>query len=1049
MQVRVLGPFEVDGPRGPCVVAGARQRSVLATLALHAGRPVAVGRLIDALWPEDPPPSARNSLQSHVARLRMVLPDGVIRHDPAGYRLVVGPEQVDALCFERLLGEARTCADPAARGELLDRALGWWRGPALPEFTAGPLAGWAARLGAAHRTALADRAELSLTLTTSPPTHPPAPEQTGTSPCASGSDGIEPRDAGSGGVGLGEAGSSGVGFSGSGPGGAGSDGVGLSGSRPGRAGSDGAGLSGSGSGGAEPGGAGSGGVGLGGAWLGGWTERLAAEVAADPCWERGALVLARLLPAAEATAVLRRHAEAVVDALGLDPSPAVRELQARLARGERGTVSAASGNGASLAADPGFSPAAAQRPGSAPEAALSRRDVAVGVPRYVSSFRGRDGERTALLAARGLVTVAGPGGVGKTRLVAEAVRELAVAWIDAAAVRGREDFLQAVAAGTGARPAPGDDLVRTIAAHFPVPSVLVLDNCEHVLAPAAEVVEAVLAAVPSARIIVTSQERLRIDGERVLVLPPLSASAAAALFADRADGAVDLADPAQAAAVGAVVAALDALPLAIELAATQAPALGVATLRDRLDDRLDLLTRGRRTGAPRQRTLRSVVDWSFGLLGVGEQRLLVRLGVFAGSFTVALAEAVVADAALPRAQVAPALAALVDRSLVSRAGPGRLRLLETVRAYVRQHPDAGGGELHRRHAEAVTATTEELDRALRGPHEEQAGRDLDALLPDLRQAVGTPGVDPALLARLAAALYRYGYHGQRYEVLAWGYAATATGSAGALATAASHAWGRGDLSAARALLAAAPPDPAAQEVLGDIAMVACEGDTALAHYRAMTALATDGAVRASGLAGEALVLAWTDRVAEAVAVGEAAVDVADLTGNPTGRAIARYALGEALGDLDPPRALALLDEAATLARSVDNRLYANASTAAAVAIRSRHADPAAALISFREVLTLWREAGNDTLQLAALRNLVVLLARIGADDAAALVDAALPAARVYPAEAARLRRARAAVAERLGPAGVAAARRRAAVLTGGQVVDAALAAIDADLAHRP
>jgi len=254
MRVRVLGPFEADGPHGPCVVAGARQRTVLAVLALHAGRPVTIGRLIDAVWPDDPPPSARNSLQSHVARLRAVLPGGVLRHEPAGYRLLLAPEQVDALCFERLLSEARTGSGPAGRAELLDRALALWRGPALPEFPAGPLAGWAARLGAAHRTALADRAE-----------------------------------------------------------------------------------------------------------LGGGSDRLAAEVAADPCWERGALLLARMVPAAEATAVLRGHAEAVVEALGLDPSPAVRALQAELARG------------AGASAGTGFGPAGVQPPRAGPEVAAGPR----------------------------------------------------------------------------------------------------------------------------------------------------------------------------------------------------------------------------------------------------------------------------------------------------------------------------------------------------------------------------------------------------------------------------------------------------------------------------------------------------------------------------------------------------------------------------------------------------------------------------------------------------------------------------------------------------
>ncbi|MFI7547091.1 AfsR/SARP family transcriptional regulator [Actinoplanes sp. NPDC049599] len=1029
MRVRVLGPFEVDGPLGPCVVAGARQRTVLATLALHAGRPVAVGRLIDALWPEDPPPSARNSLQSHVARLRAALPEGAIRHEPAGYRLAVTPEQVDALRFERLVEQARSGADPVVRAELLDGALALWRGPALPEFPAGPLAGWAARLGAAHRTALADRAELPLPDPARPGGGPPGTDPSGGGASGRGSPGSSPADGGPPGTDPPGGGPPGTDPPGGGPPGTDPPGGGPPGTDPPGGGPPDTDPPGSGPRGSGWGDAGWGRErGLGGTPPLGVAARLAAEVAADPCWERGVLVLARLLPAAEAGAVLRRHAEAVVDVLGLDPSPAVRELQTALLRG-----------------DPPVGPAAAQRPGVVAVAASSGRGGAVDVPRYLSSFLGRDRERTALLAAAGLSTVAGPGGVGKTRLVAEAFRDRDVAWVDAADVRGRDDFLQAVAAGIGARPGPGDDLVRAIAAGSG--RALVLDNCEHVLAPAAEVVEAILAADPAARIVVTSQERLRIDGEQVLLLPPLPAAAAAALFADRADGAVDLDDPVQAAAVGAVVSALDALPLAIELAATQAPALGVAGLRDRLDDRLDLLTRGRRTGASRQRTLRSVVDWSFGLLGADEQRVLVRLGVFAGAFTLALAEAVVADAALPRSRVAAAVAALVDRSLVSRAGPARFRLLETVRAYVRQHPAAD--DLRRRHAEAVVAVAEALDLALRGPAEAEAARDLDALLPDLRQAVETARDEPALIGRLASALYRYGYHGQRYEVLAWGYAATGGKSAGALAAAATHAWGNGDLGAARDLLAAAPPDPAVHEVLGDIALVRCEGDAALSHYRAMTTLATDGAVRASGLAGEALALAWTDRAEQAVAVGEAALDVADLTGNPTGRAIARYALGEALGDLDPRRALDLLDEAAELARGVDNRLFVGASTAAAVAIRSRHADPAAALRAFREVLLLWREAGNNTLQMAALRNLVVLLARIGADDTAALVDAALPAACVYPAEAARLGRARAAVAERLGPAGVEAARRRAAALSGGQVVEAALAAIDADLAHRP
>jgi hypothetical protein len=127
---------------------------------------------------------------------------------------------------------------------------------------------------------------------------------------------------------------------------------------------------------------------------------------------------------------------------------------------------------------------------------------------------------------------------------------------------------------------------------------------------------------------------------------------------------------------------------------------------------------------------------------------------------------------------------------------------------------------------------------------------------------------------------------------------------------------------------------------------------------------------------------------------------------------------------------------------VRDRLFEAAAETAAVAIRSRHGDPVVALTSFRDVLALWRKAGNDTLQANALRNLIVLLVRVGADETAALVDAALPEVRLYPAEATRLDRARAALAERLGPERLEACRRRGARLTAAQVTAEALGAID-------
>ncbi|MEU8240478.1 winged helix-turn-helix domain-containing protein [Actinoplanes missouriensis] len=931
MFVRVLGPFEVEGDDGLISVAGASQRAVLALLALRAGQPVGVSELIDALWPEDPPRSARNTLQSHVARLRARLgAPTVITHEPAGYCLHIPREAVDALRFESLLraGDNRAGDNRAGgNGASADaEAVSLWRGIPLPEFPGEPFRGIAARLTTLYRHALIRHVRT-----------------------------LDPMIA---------------------------------------------------------------------------ADRLRETADADPCWEDGAVEMATALAAAgcrgEALDTLRRHCDAVIERLGLDPSERVRGAQQSLLR---------------------------DRP---PPAEPAARDLALRVPLRYSSFLGRESERRQLEHLLddpdpGLVSVVGPGGVGKTRLVAETVRARpGVAWVDAADVR-EADFLHAVAVGVGARMAPHDVPLAVIAEAAARHPVVVLDNCEHVLGAAAELAE----ALRGVRVVVTSQESLRADGERVLRLGPLSPEAAGRLFCERAR-------VPSSGAVGEIVERLDLMPLAIELAAVQAGALGVDELAARLDDRLDLLNRGRRGADPRHRTLRAVVEWSFALLDDASARLLRRLAVFAGGFTVAAAEAVTADEWLPRTRIAGLLAGLVDRSLVVRHGAGRFRLLETVRAYALEQAGAGlaaGPVRHaaaeftgilQRHATAMAAAAEELDARMRGADQASAVRDIDALLPDLRLAHARG--DAAVRIRLAAAMYRYGYRCQQYEVLAWGRSVEADAPgvsaavrADALAAAATHAWGRGDLAEARRLATAAdPPGAPAHEVLGDVALVECDAATALAHYRAMGG---EPLARVSGMTGEALVLAWSGRGAAAVAVASAAVELADGTGNPGARAEARYGLGEALGDLDPEAALLLLAEAETLAGTVDDRLFQAASGSAAVAIRSRHGDPAVALAAFRDVLRLWRRAGNDTLRAAALRNLVVLLARVGEDETAVLLDAALPQAAVYPAEAARLDRARAAAAERLGAGRVAEVARRGALLGAARVTEEAARAIDAALAR--
>ena len=330
-----------------------------------------------------------------------------------------------------------------------------------------------------------------------------------------------------------------------------------------------------------------------------------------------------------------------------------------------------------------------------------------------------------LRAAR-LVTLTGPGGVGKTRLATEASGRLDVtAWFvplapvtDPAEVAYavldtldiREPVIARRAAGPGAGP-----LDRLAAALGDRDEVMVLDNCEHVIEAAAALAGHVLAACPRMRILATSRQPLRIDGETLCPVPPLPVPPASSapsvplapvtvasygsvrLLRDRAVAVrpdFEL-DEANAAAVARICRALDGMPLAIELAAVWLRTLTPAQLAERLDDRFALLTGGSRTALPRHRTLRAVVDWSWDLLSASEQVLARRLAVFPGGATLAAAEHVCADELLPPAAVLPALSGLVDKSILGVAeGPDglapRYRMLETVRAYgLERLADAG------------------------------------------------------------------------------------------------------------------------------------------------------------------------------------------------------------------------------------------------------------------------------------------------------------------------------------------------------------------------
>ena len=611
MRIALLGPLQVrDEAERPVSIGGRQLRVLLILLALEAGRVVPAGTLADGLWRDEQPADPGNALQTLVSRLRATLRGaacaGVLESHPAGYRLAVPPEAVDALAFQAMAASGRHAladGDAVTAARVLTEALGLWRGPALADAAGCEVAEVAAlRLAELREQAAQDRIEAELN--------------------------------------LGEPASQ--------------------------------------------------------------VGDLKAMVSAGPLAERPRALLMRALAAAgrqaEALAVYAEARELLADQLGVDPSPVLEQVYLRILRGEEWTERA-------VVAPAGIAPPRT-------------------VPTPPTSFVGRDDEMSRLLkllrdSAR-LVTLTGPGGMGKTRLASELpgrmeVRayfvalapvtdpaEVPYAVLDSLGIRG-----PVIGRRAGESSSAADPLDRLAAALAGRDDVLILDNCEHVIDTAAAVAARILSDCPRMRIVATSREPLRVDGENLCPVPPLAlpsvtevspaSYASVRLLSDRA-GAVQPGfslDHDNAAALARICRTLDGMPLAIELAAVWLRVLSPAQLAERLDDRFTLLTGGSRTALPRHQTLRAVVDWSWELLSEPERVLARRLSVFPDGATLPAAEQVCAGAELPAAKVLAGLSGLVDKSILAMAdGPDgtgpRYRMLETVRAYCLEQLSAAG-----------------------------------------------------------------------------------------------------------------------------------------------------------------------------------------------------------------------------------------------------------------------------------------------------------------------------------------------------------------------
>jgi predicted ATPase/DNA-binding winged helix-turn-helix (wHTH) protein len=367
-----------------------------------------------------------------------------------------------------------------------------------------------------------------------------------------------------------------------------------------------------------------------------------------------------------------------------------------------------------------------EAPDVATVAAVGPIQPPTNLPGQVTELIGRETELAdilALLAADRLVSLTGPGGIGKTRLALAAARQLLPefpdgVWIaEFSAVADPGLVATTVAAAVGLQLGAGEispQLVSHALAHRRL--LLILDTCEHVIDAVAAMAEALVQAGSEMHMIATSREPLRAEGEQIYQVPPLALPAVEAedpwrfgavrLFVVRsgAHGVQFSEDQRVAAAIAGICRQLDGIPLAIELAAARAATLGIEVLGAHLDDRFGLLTGGRRTALRRHQTLRATLDWSHDLLSEPERVILRRLAVFAGTFSVEAVRAVAANTDLPPLEVVDRLSILVAKSLVIAEikGPvARYRLLDTLRAYALEKLKESGDyeRLLRHHAE--------------------------------------------------------------------------------------------------------------------------------------------------------------------------------------------------------------------------------------------------------------------------------------------------------------------------------------------------------------
>ena len=736
---------------------------------------------------------------------------------------------------------------------------------------------------------------------------------------------------------------------------------------------------------------------------------LGATLQAHPLDER---VAAQLMVAqyrsgrqAEALDTYRSIRQRLVDELGVDPGPSLQAVHRSILDGE--------------------AEAPAPPPNRAPPSVARK----VGdVPRRTTKLIGRDvdvSRVSAALAEGALATLTGVGGVGKTRLALETAHREQQNFSDGAWVCELAPLSQgsavshAVASALRLRHLPGHGLDDAIVEHLrPLELLLVVDNCEHVLPDAAALLGRISRSCSRVKILATSREPLGVDGERLVPVQPLPQEDAAQLFVERARASRPDFDPEREAvgAVAEICRRLDGVPLAIELAAARMRAMSSLEVARRLD-RLRLLSGGSRGAHPRHQSVTATIEWSYQLLAEPEKSLYARLSVFSGGFDLEAAHEVCGDDDDTEDDTLDLLTGLVDKSMVivrSGAAPTRYSVLETLRAYGRSRlqESALDKEMASRHARYYTELVERAAVGLNGADElswvdrmtPDAGRtytalDFDNVRTAFERAMADRDIDLAL--RLVTSFLEL-MNRTGYRHAGWSYRAVEVADPdhplypAAVGVAARAAWVLGDFARARELAQLATgliPGPRTgylgfpADVLADVELYDGDPAVALAHYNSELA-----ALR--GIASPVRLIFILDRITmchEALANPTAGVDagreamrLAEVTANPTARALARCALGRALAESEPDHALRLLDQSAALAATVANNWVTGMAWMEAAAISSVHGEPAAAAKMFLAVLAHWEAGGPGILaqQWDTLRYVDRLLYRLGDEESA-------------------------------------------------------------------